>query len=43
VLYDGVSIVALVGQHGLSLVLAQQGDGLSTVVDLSAGDKKVYR
>ena len=43
VLYDGVGIVALVGQHGLGLVLAQQSDGLSTVVDLSAGDKKVYR
>ena len=41
VLYDCVRIVALVGQHGLGLVLAQQLDGLGTVIHLAARDKKI--
>jgi hypothetical protein len=40
-LYDCVRIVALVGQHGLGLVLAQQLDSLGAVIHLAAGDKKV--
>ena len=38
---DGVRIVALVGEHGLGLVLAQQRDGLGAVIDLAARDQKV--
>lgn len=41
VLNDGVGIVALVGKHGLSLVLAQQLDGLGAVIHLAARDEKV--
>ena len=41
VLYDGVSIVALVGKHGLCLVPAQQLDGLGTVIHLAASDKEI--
>ena len=41
VLYDGVRVVALVGQHGHGLVLAQQLNGLGTVIYLAAGDKKI--
>ena len=41
VLHDGICIVALVGKHGLGLVLAEQLDGLGAVIDLAAGDKKV--
>jgi hypothetical protein len=41
VLNDGVGIVALVGKHGFSLVLAQQLDGLGAVIHLPARDKKV--
>ena len=40
-LYDGVGIVAFVGQYGLCLVLTQQRDGLCAVIHLAAGDKKV--
>ncbi len=43
VLYDGVGIVALVGQHCLSLVLAQQFDGLGAVIHLAARDQKIQR
>jgi hypothetical protein len=41
VLDDGVSIVALVGKHGLGLVLAQQLDGLGAVIHLAASDEKI--
>lgn len=43
VLYDGFRVVPFVGQHGLGLVLAQQRDGLGTIVQLAAGPGcKVY-
>ena len=38
---DGIRVVALVGQHRLGLVLAQQLDGLRAVVHLAAGEQKV--
>jgi len=40
-LYDSIGIVALVGQHGLGLVLAQQRDGLGVVIHLAARDEKI--
>src|ERR1035438_826656 len=41
VFYDGVCVVALVGKHGLGLVLAQQLDCLGAVIHLAASDKKI--
>ena len=41
VLYDGVGVVPLVGQYGLGLMLAQQFNGLRTVIYLTASDEKI--
>ncbi len=43
VLNDGIDVVTLIGQHGLSLVLCQQANGLSAVVDLTGSHGKVHR
>lgn len=40
---DGLAVVALVGQHPRGFSLAEQGDGLGAVVDLTAGDQEVHR
>ena len=40
VFYDGVRIVAFVGQHRLGFAFTQQCDGLGAVVDLATGQQK---
>ena len=40
---DGLTVVALVGQHPLGLSFAEQLHGLSAVVDLPSGDQKIHR
>ena len=40
---DGFAVVALVGQHPVGLVPAQQMDGLGAVISLSPGEEEVYR
>jgi hypothetical protein len=41
--YDGVSVIALVGDHGLGLPLPEQLHSLRAVVDLTGGDAEVDR
>jgi hypothetical protein len=40
---QGVGIVSLIGDDGLSLVCSEQGDGLGAVGNLSGGDKESQR
>ena len=42
-LKDGIGIIALVGDDGLRLAFAQQGDGLGAVMRLAAGEDKPER
>ncbi len=40
---DGVRVIAFVGQHRLGSSLAQQGEGLGAVVDVSTREEKAQR
>jgi hypothetical protein len=40
---DGVGVVALVGEHGLGAVIAEQRDRLGAVIDLAAGQPEAER
>jgi hypothetical protein len=43
VIKDGLTVIALIGQHPLGLSFPEQLDGLGAVVDLAAGDEKIDR
>jgi hypothetical protein len=43
VVEDGLTVIALVGQHPARLSFSEQFDGLGTVVDLPASDQEVHR
>jgi hypothetical protein len=43
VVQDGIGVVALVGEHGFWFALAEQRDGLSAIVGLSAGEHEAER
>jgi hypothetical protein len=38
-----IAVIALISQHGLSLALCQQADGLGAVVDLTGSHGEVHR
>src|ERR1700738_499411 len=40
---DGVGVVALVGEHGLGAMIAEQRDGLGAVISLAAGQHEAER